>query len=228
MSLLALNNPTRPARPTGWVPFALITVVAVPSMAGFLRLVELAGGPLLLPANPRMAASPVPVFVHVLSAVPYAVLGAFQFSSGLRRRHPRWHRSTGKALVPLGLLVAVSGLWMTLFYARQPGTGELSFLLRLTFGSALAACILLGFSAIRRGDVRIHQAWMTRAYAIALAAATQMFTLGVGPALFGPGALTKDLSLGLGWLINLAVAEVVIHRYARPGVPDALTVVGTP
>jgi uncharacterized membrane protein len=228
MSLLALNNPTRPARPTGWVPFALITVVAVPSMAGFLRLVELAGGPLLLPANPRMTASPVPVFVHVLSAVPYAVLGAFQFSSGLRRRHPRWHRSTGKALVPLGLLVAVSGLWMTLFYARQPGTGELSFLLRLTFGSALAACILLGFSAIRRGDVRIHQAWMARAYAIALAAATQMFTLGVGPALFGPGALTKDLSLGLGWLINLAVAEVVIHRYARPGVPDALTVVGTP
>jgi uncharacterized membrane protein len=228
MSLLAPNNPTRRARPTGWVPFALIAVVAIPAVAGSLRLVELAGGPLLLPANPRMNASPVPVFVHVLSAVPYAVLGAFQFSSRLRRRHPRWHRSTGKALVPLGLLVAVSGLWMTLFYARQPGTGELSFLLRLTFGSALAACILLGFSAIRRGDVRIHQAWMTRAYAIALAAATQMFTLGVGPALFGPGALTKDLSLGLGWLINLAVAEVVIHRYARPGVPDALTVVGTP
>ena len=175
-----------------------------------------------------MTASPVPVFVHVLSAVPYAVLGAFQFSSRLRRRHPRWHRSTGKALVALGLLVALSGLWMTLFYARQPGTGELSFLLRLTFGSALAACIVLGFSAIRRGDVPTHQAWMTRAYAIALAAATQMFTLGVGPALFGPGALTKDLSLGLGWLINLAVAEVVIHRYARPRAPNALTVVGTP
>ena len=73
--------------------------------------------------------------------------------------------------MPLGLLVALTGVWMTLFYARQPGTGELSFLLRLTFGSALAACILLGFSAIRRGDVRAHQAWMTRAYAIALAAA---------------------------------------------------------
>jgi uncharacterized membrane protein len=228
MSLLAPNSPTRRARPTGWVPFALIAVVAIPAVAGSLRLVELAGGPLLLPANPRMTASPLPVFVHVLSAVPYAVLGAFQFSSRLRRRHPRWHRSTGKVVVVLGLLVALSGLWMTLFYPRQPGTGELSFLFRLAFGSALAACIVLGFAAIRRGDVPTHQAWMTRAYAIALAAATQMFTLGVGPALFGPGALTKDLSLGVAWVVNLAVAEVVIHRAATRRTPVAVLAVGTP
>jgi uncharacterized membrane protein len=175
-----------------------------------------------------MTASPLPVFVHVLSAVPYAVLGAFQFSSRLRRRHPRWHRSTGKVVVVLGLAVALSGLWMTLFYARQPGTGELSYLFRLTFGSALAACIVLGFAAIRRGDVATHQAWMTRAYAIALAAGTQTFTLAIGPAVFGPGALTKDLSLGAAWLVNLAVAEVVIRRSARRRTPVVLVPVGAP
>ena len=228
MTLLTAAKPTRSARPTGWVPFALIALVAIPAVAGSLRLVGLAGGPLLLPANPRMTASPLPVFVHVLSAVPYAVLGAFQFSSRLRRRHPRWHRSTGKVVVVLGLAVALSGLWMTLFYARQPGTGELSYLFRLTFGSALAACIVLGFAAIRRGDVATHQAWMTRAYAIALAAGTQTFTLAIGPAVFGPGALTKDLSLGAAWLVNLAVAEVVIHRSARRRTPVVLVPVGAP
>ncbi|MFL6169648.1 MAG: DUF2306 domain-containing protein [Ornithinibacter sp.] len=228
MTLLTSTSHTRPARPTGWVPFALVALVVIPAVAGSLRLLELAGGPLLLPANPRMTASPVPVFVHVLSAVPYSVLGAFQFSSRLRRRHPRWHRSTGRVVVALGLVVALSGLWMTLFYARQPGTGELAFLFRLTFGSALAICIVLGLSAIRRGDVPTHQAWMTRAYAIALAAATQTFTLGVGPALFGPGTLTKDLSLGAAWLVNLAIAEVLIHRYARPEASAAFTVGRTP
>ena len=227
MTLLTTTSPTRSARPTGWVPFALVALVAIPAVAGSLRLVELAGGPLLLPANPRMTASPVPVVVHITCAVPYAVLGAFQFSARLHRRHPGWHRATGRVVVALGLAVAASGLWMTLFYARQPGTGELAYLLRLAFGSALAACIVLGVSAIRRGDVPTHQAWMTRAYAIALAAATQTFTLGLGPALFGPSALTKDLSLGAGWVINLDVAEVVIHRYARPRVPNAVTVVGT-
>ncbi|WP_207024797.1 DUF2306 domain-containing protein [Phycicoccus sp. DTK01] len=207
---------------------ALLALVAIPAVAGSLRLLELAGGPLLLPANPRMTASPVPVVVHVLSAVPYAVLGASQFSSTLRRRHPHWHRTAGKAVVVLGLLVALSGMWMTLFYARQPGTGELSFLFRLLFGSALTACIALGFAAIRRGDTPTHRAWMTRGYAIALAAGTQTLTLAVGPALFGPGALTKDLSLGAAWLINVAVAEVVIHRDRRPTVPAVVTLVGTP
>ena len=68
----------------------------------------------------------------------------------------------------LGLAVALSGLWMTAVYTRQPGTGDLAHLFRLTFGSALAGCLVLGLAAIRRGDVSTHQAWMTRAYALAL------------------------------------------------------------
>jgi len=221
-------HPIRSPRPTGWVPFALVALVAIPAVAGSLRLVELAGGPLLLPANPRMTASPLPVVVHITCAVPYAVLGAFQFSARLRRSRPGWHRASGRVVVALGLAVAVSGLWMTLFYARQPGTGELAFLFRLTFGSALAACIVLGFSAIRRGDVPTHRAWMTRAYAIALAAGTQTFTLAAGPAVLGPGVLGKDLSLGAAWLVNLAVAEVVIHRAAARRAPVAALRVGAP
>ena len=161
-------RPARSARPTGWVPFALVALVVVPAVAGTLRIVELAGGPLLLPANARMTASPLPVVVHIASAVPYAVLGAFQFSARLRRRHPLWHRATGRLVVVLGLAVALSALWMTVFYARQPGTGELAFLFRLAFGSGMAACIVLGLATIRRGDVAAHQAWMTRAYALAL------------------------------------------------------------
>ena len=210
------------------MPFALVAVVVFPAFAGYLRLVELAGGSHVLPANPRMTASPLPVVIHIVCAVLYAVLGAFQFSSGFRRRRPGWHRASGRVVVGLGLAVAFSALWMTLFYARQPGTGELAYLFRLTFGSALAACILLGFSAIRRGDVATHQAWMTRGYAIALAAGTQTFTLAIGPAVFGPGALTKDLSLGAAWLVNLAVAEVVIRRAAARRAPAVPLAVGAP
>jgi len=81
-----------------------------------------------------------------------------------------------------------------------------------SFGSGIAASLVLGFPAIRRGDVARHQAWMTRAYALALGAGTQAFTQGVGKAVFGTGELTTDLTLGAGWVINLAVAEYVIRR----------------
>lgn len=209
-------RPTRAGRSAAWVPFALVALVLVPAASGCLRLVELSGGPHLLPANPRLSASPLPVVVHIACAVGYAVLGAFQFSTALRRRRPGWHRSAGRVVVLLGLGVALSALWMTEFYPRQPGTGELAHAFRLAFGSGMAACIVIGFAAIRRGDVTRHRAWMARAYALALGAGTQVFTLGIGGAVLGTGVLTTDLMLGAGWGINLAVTEYAVRRVARP------------
>ena len=204
---------TGSTRSTGWVPWALVALVVVPAIAGSLRLVELAGGPQLIAANPRLTDSPLPVIVHIVSAIGYAVLGAFQFSAALRRRRPGWHRRAGRVLVVLGLAVAFSALCLTLFYPPQPGTGELAFGFRLAFGSGMAASIILGFAAIRRGDVARHRAWMTRAYALALGAGTQVFTQGIGYAVFGTTELITDLCLGAGWAINLTVAEYVIRRH---------------
>jgi uncharacterized membrane protein len=197
----------------GWpVPAALVALSAIPLAAGTLRLVQLAGGPELMPADHRYADVPAPLVLHILGAATYAVVGAFQFIPGIRRRHRAWHRRAGRVLVLAGLMVAGSALWMTLLYAAKPGTGDLLYVLRLGFGSAMAACLVLGFTAIRRRDIAAHRAWMIRAYAIGLAAGTQAFTEGIGGAVFGTGIIAADLAKGAGWVINLAVAEWAIRR----------------
>jgi hypothetical protein len=114
-----------------------------------------------------------------------------------------------------GLAVAGSALWLTLFYEAQPGTGELLYVLRLAFASAMAASLLLGVTAIRRRDIAAHRAWMIRAYAIGLAAGTQTFAEGITGATVGTGELRMDLAKGAGWVINLAVAEWAIRRPDR-------------
>jgi uncharacterized membrane protein len=205
----------RPGRggPSYAVPGALVLLSLVPLVAGSVRLVEVFGGPALLPTNPRVDASPAPVVVHVVAAAVYALVGAFQFSARLRRRHRGWHRGAGRVLVGAGLLVALSGLWMTLFYAGAPG-GALLWAVRLVVGSAMAAALVLGFTAIRRRDIAAHRAWMIRAYALGLGAGTQIFTEGIGKAAFGDGDLSKAVSVSAGWLLNAAVAEWVIRRPA--------------
>src|SRR5436305_5185173 len=80
----------------------------------------------------------------------------------------------------------------------------------------MAACLVLGLAAVRRGDIAAHRAWMIRAYAIGLAAGTQVFTEGIGGALVGTGQLRGDLAKGAGWAINLAVAEWAVRRPAAP------------
>ena len=194
---------------TSWVPGALVALSLVPILAGSARLVELSGGPELLPA--RSDPSSVPLIVHIVSVIVYAVLGAFQFSVRLRRRRNGWHRTAGRVLLVVGLAVALSAIWMTLFYPRTEG-GDLLYVFRLLAASGMAASIVLGLRAILRRDIVRHRAWMTRAYAIALGAGTQVFTLGIGKAIVGTSDLSIALLQGAAWVINLAVAERFIRR----------------
>ena len=212
--------PTASRGRPGWpIVVGLVALVAIPSIASALRVVEVAGGPQLLPENPRITASPAPLVVHVISAVFFAIVGALQFASRLRRRHPQWHRRAGRVLVPAGLLVAVTGLWMTLFYADAPG-GAALWTVRLVVGATTAVCLVLGFAAIRRGDVPSHRAWMIRAYALTVGAGTQTITEGITQSLLGVNDLSKFLGTTAGWVINAAVAEWLVRRPARPvGLP---------
>jgi hypothetical protein len=103
----------------------------------------LTGGAEVTRDNVRFLSSPVPLVLHLASAGVYSILGAFQFATGFRRRWPGWHRAAGRLLVPCGLLVGLSALWMTLHYPRPDGTGELLYVLRLVFGSAMVVSIVL-------------------------------------------------------------------------------------
>jgi uncharacterized membrane protein len=243
-SIPVLANTSRPGLPrtnaaTQWLPpVGLIVLSLIPVLAGAVRLTELMGGPEITANNARFVASPIPVTVHIVSVTLYSLLGALQFVPSLRRGRPSWHRIAGRILVPAGVLVALSGLWMNFFYARPPGDGESLVVVRLIVGSLMLASIVLAVSAIGRRDLTSHGAWMTRGYAIALGAGTQVLTMLPWVLIFGPiGAgdeLPRTVLMTAGWVINLAVAEYVIRRrptrrsnrtsagLGRPATADAL------
>ena len=199
----------------GWlVPAGLITLSLVPMVAGAARITELARGAQVTAENERFFEMPVPVVVHIISASLYLVFGAFQFVPGLRRL--RWHRRAGRALVPLGIAAALSGLWMSVFYDLPPSDGDLLRAFRLFFGTGMVVAILLGLAAALRRDFRSHRAWMMRGYAIGLGAGTQVLTHVPWLLAFGvPGEFTRAMLMAAGWVINLVVAEWFIR--SRPG-----------
>src|SRR5215216_1101158 len=115
-----------------------------------------------------------PVWLHVEPVkwllLPHAVAGSvalllapFQFSARLRRRAPRLHRIMGRLYVagvfisaPLAVPVAVI-------------LGPPSLVMAAAIQSAgwlLTTAIAL--YAVRRGDIRQHQEWMTRSYPFAM------------------------------------------------------------
>ena len=201
-------------QPSVWlIPGILITLSLVPVAAGIARLVELASGASATTANARFTSMPLPVTLHLVAVIPYSILGAFQFAPAFRRRRPGWHRVAGKVLVAFGLVTALTGLWMAQFYPWPEGDGEILYLLRIVFGSAMAVAIVLSVDAIRRRNFPAHGAWMIRSYAIAMGAGTQVLTHVPYFALVGkPDELSKAVLMGAGWVINVVVAEWIIRR----------------
>ena len=198
-----------------WViPGALVAMSLVPPLAGFMRFAQVTGSAEITPENARFFAAPLPVLIHIPVAIVFSTLGAFQFSPGMRRRRGGWHRAAGLILAPIGLLAALTGLWMTIVYPWPPGDGRLLYIERLIFGSAMVLSVGLGLYAIRRRDFVSHGAWMMRAYAIGLGAGTQVLTHLPWFLLVGakPGKLARGLMMGAGWAINVVVSEWAIRR----------------
>jgi hypothetical protein len=131
------ESATRRRRAEWLAPTGLILLSMVPIVAGALRLTELSSGAAVTPGNARFFDSPVPVAVHIVSVTVFSLLGALQFAPSLRRH--RWHRLAGRIVAPAGLLAALSALWMTLFYALPASDGGALLVLRLVFGTAMAA-----------------------------------------------------------------------------------------
>ncbi len=200
------------------IPTGLLALSFVPILAGAVRVFQLSTGTATTLDEARFVESPLPVVIHILSAAIYCALGAFQFSPSLRRRRPNWHRLSGRVIVPSGLIVAFSGLWMTQFYPKgidPPASfdGTALYVIRLLAGSAMALFLCLGVAAILQRDIAHHRAWMMRSYALGLGAGTQALTH--LPWFLFPriqGELTRTLCMAAGWAINLAVAEWLISR----------------
>jgi hypothetical protein len=204
------------------VPAMLLALSAVPVLGGIARLINLSSSGTVEDA--RFHAAPIPVVLHFLGAAAYCLLGAFQFSSGIRRRWPGWHRRAGKLLALCGLSTALTGIWMAQVY-RIPSTlqGPILHAVRMTVGAAMAVAIIAGWYSIRRRDVVRHEAWMIRAYAIGQGAGTQALILLPWIIVSGEAVgLTRDLLMSLAWTMNLLAAEWIIRRRAtapRGGVP---------
>lgn len=206
-----------PPGPTRWpVRLAiagLLLLAVIPTLGGVIRLADLAGDPVVTEANARFVAAPTPVIAHILASIAFTAIGAFQFVPQTRRAIAKRHRAIGRALLPLGMVSALTGLWMTLTYPWPAGDGLALYLIRLLFGGAMTLSLVLSVAALARRDYPKHAAWMTRTYAIGAGAGTQALLL--LPATIALGTLPEALRtslMGATWVVNLVIAELVNHR----------------
>ena len=193
-----------------WALLVTILVYSlVPTFGGLLRVIELEGGPAILPENSRALAAPLPVVSHILSSFLFCIAGALQFLPSVRRHKPALHRATGRIVAVAGCASALTGFWMTQAYAFPDELqGPLLYWARIVLSLSMFGLIVWAVLAIRSGHVFRHGAAMLRAYAIAQGASTQAvlgigWMVAVGTEPLGP---LRDGMMVFAWGLNLLIA----------------------
>ena len=175
------------------------------------------------PANLGFLDFPTIVALHVVLGAFYLMFAPFQFVKRIRSRHLGYHRRMGRVLVAVGLVVGVTALFIGLVI---PFSGWAESVVIGLFGSVFLVAIVKGFVHIRAGRVALHREWMIRAFAIALAIATQRVIF--IPSLFVIADPTVGQIVALSvvaWVaalvVHTSVAEAWIRLTRRRGVPEA-------
>jgi uncharacterized membrane protein len=194
------------------------------AVVGFLAFVGVAASAtyfLREPANLGFLDYPTIVALHVVLGAVYMLFAPFQFVKRIRSRHIGYHRRMGRVLVGVGVVVGMTALFIG-FVIPYSGWAE-SVLIGL-FGSLFLFALVKGFVHVRAGRVALHREWMIRAFAIALAIATQRVIF--IPSLFVVGEPTHGqiVTLSLAaWsaalVVHASLAEVWIHLTRKRGVP---------
>lgn len=158
----------------------------------------------------KLRALPRLFVVHALTGAVALVAGPLQFHRGLRRKSPALHGVTGRAYVYGVWMSSVTAAGLAPFFdvpaAAKVGFGTLAVFWFTTTTIGLRRAIA------RR--IHEHEEWMLRSFALSLFFVTGSLWMEVSRALPYPEDVTYPMAVFLGWLLNLAIAEVWI-RAAR-------------
>ncbi|HZZ34188.1 MAG TPA: DUF2306 domain-containing protein [Caulobacteraceae bacterium] len=142
--------------------------------------------------------------VHAGFAATALILGAFQFLRPLRARWPVVHRWMGTAYVVSVLLGGSAGLLLALGTTAGPVAAAGFGLLAITWLGATGGAWRLA----RARDFARHQRWMTRSYALTLAAVTLRIYMPLASAIGLDPAVSYVAISWLAWVPNLMIAEL--------------------
>ena len=195
-------------------------------VVGFLALVGIAASAtfyLREPANLGFLDYPTIVAVHVVLGAVYMVFAPLQFVKRIRSRHLGYHRRMGRVLVAVGMVVGMTALFIGLVI---PFSGWAERVLIGLFGSLFLFALGKGFVHVRAGRVAPHREWMIRAFAVALAIATQRLIfipslLVVGDPTYGQVVTLSVAAWSAALVVHSSLAEVWIRLTRNRGVPVA-------
>jgi uncharacterized membrane protein len=148
-------------------------------------------------------------YIHITGGMLALATGPFQFIGRLRKRIPALHRVLGKIyLAAILILAGPSGQFMA-FYAEGTWFASVGF---LVMAILWLYTTWRAYTSVRVRDFAAHRNWMTRSFALTLAAVTLRTWVPIASYyLHIDDFWVIESSAWVSWIPNLLVAELLIR-----------------
>lgn len=211
----------------GWILVAILVITGLTAIFG--RTSFMIGAFSEPIANPEEVfnAFDIRYYTNALATVLHLgpgffvmVLGPLQFMRGIRKKHIKLHRISGRVFVLCGVIGAFSGIAIGVFdpFMGVGGQGFNESMATAFFSGFILLSLVMAIVRIKQRNFGQHREWMIRAFALMLAIATErlmltalMSTTDIGvPVLFGT-------TFWMAGVMNMGAAELWISFSRTPG-----------
>jgi uncharacterized membrane protein len=149
--------------------------------------------------------------MHILPALCLVLLLPFWFSPSVRQRHASAHHHITQILFVLGAITAVTALFMN----THPIGGFNEVAAILLFNTLFIVSLARSYVLWLRGNIPLHRAWMTRAFAVLLGIATTRPVVGIFFATARITHLQPHQFFGTAFWIGFTLTYIAGEAYLR-------------
>jgi hypothetical protein len=196
-----------------WIPFAFLAI-AIGLYPLTYYLVDMHGKGLFAGKTKELLENVVwhtAFYIHITFGGIALLVGWTQFSKNLRNRYLNTHRTVGKIYVGSVMLSSIAGFYIALF-----ASGGITS----TLGFGLLAAIwfftvLMAYTSILKRDIKQHENWMIRNYALTFAAVTLRIYLPLSQMMHIDFITAYRVISWICWVPNLIIAGIIISKRMR-------------
>lgn len=170
------------------------------------------------PNNPGFIEFSLITESHVVLGGLFLALAPFQFIKRIRARWPMFHRWSGRLLISIGVIIALTALFMAVVI---PFSGWMESVINSFFALLFLVSLVKGLLYIRTKQINLHREWMIRAFAIGLGPATMRLIF--VPSLIVIGQPTHQqvmmlsiISFTVAFSVHAGLAELWIRKTREP------------
>lgn len=149
---------------------------------------------------------------HIVFGGLALLIGWLQFSQKLRIKNINLHRTIGKTYVISVLISGICGLFIALYATG----GIISITGFFTMGIIWLSSTILGFKAIKNGDVESHKKFTIFSYAACFAAVTLRIWLPILIIIMGEFTGAYRIVSWLCWVPNIIIASFIVSKKLTP------------